>query len=213
MKFLKPLFLISIFYFVSITVNAQVDDNVLWSKIGISKSISDKTTLSFAPIIRHNEDINKYQNISFDYAVSQKLSKGWSAKLTGRTWFLPNGSERQFIWPQINYTKTLNKLKISSYVRYHLALDLKDVTDPDFLRWDVSFTLLDLGKFQTSMAIEPWLRLNSFNTIQRIRYKPGIKYLASDKANLALTLWNEQNTTLANGSDFNIWVLALNYKL
>jgi hypothetical protein len=197
-----------------IGANAQTDDNILWSKFGVQKSLNDQTTLHFAPIIRFNEDISKYQNISFDYAVSRNLGKGWAAKLTGRTWFLPSGRERQFIWPQISYSKTLEKIKLSSYLRYHWALDIKDIEDPDFIRWDISMLLLNLGKkFQASLGIEPWLRLNSFGEIQRVRYKPGLRYLLSDNMNLDLTLWHEQNTNLANGSEFNIWVLSLNYKL
>jgi len=211
MKNIYSLSLLALFSIASI--NAQTDDNILWSKFGISKSLNDKTSLSFAPIIRHNNDISKYQNISFDYAITHKFAKNWSAKLTGRTWFLPNGRERQFIWPQISYSKKLNAVKLSSYLRYHLALDIKNVIDPDFLRWDVGIAFLNLGKFEPYLAVEPWLRLNNFNQIQRVRLKPGLKYTISSKLNTSLTLWREENNNLAQGNDFNIWVLALNYKL
>ena len=192
---------------------AQVDDNVLWASFGLNKTLNEKVSLKFAPIVRYNNDISDYQNMSIDYAVNYKFAKNWSAKLTGRTWFIPNGTNRQFIWPQITYGKKLGAFKLGSYLRYHYAIDIKDNVDPDFIRWDISLAYLNFGKFQASFAIEPWLRLNSFNEIQRIRYKPGVKYTFNDEINLSLILWNEQNTTLANGLDFNIWVLTLNYNL
>lgn len=209
---LKQIIVIAILFFSSYTI-AQIDDNILWSKFGISKTINEKTTVSLAPIVRYNDDISNYQNWSLDYSATYKFAKNWSAKLTGRTWFIPNGTNRQFIWPQIAYGKSLEKIKISTYLRYHLALDIKDNVDPDFIRWSLNFTFLKLGKFEPSLGIEPWLRLNTFNKIQRVRYQPGLKYTFSDTVNMSLTLWNEQNTTLANDQDFNIWVLALNYKL
>jgi hypothetical protein len=192
---------------------AQTDDNILWTKLGVQKAIDQKTTLFFAPIIRLNKDFSTYQNFSLDYTIRYKLNKNFAVQLTGRTWFLPNGTTRQFIWPDFLYKKVFQKWQAASLLRLHYALDIKEVADADFIRWKTTFTWLDFGKIQLSLGIEPWLRLNDTRQLQRVRYSTAAKYKFSDQFNIGLQWWRQETINLQPQQNVNIFVLGLSYTL
>ncbi len=194
-------------------LDAQISDNILWAKLGIQKKLQPKTTVFFAPILRLNDDISAYQDFSLDYAVRQKLNKHFSIQLTGRTWFLRDGRKRQFIWPQVSFANTFEYWKVSSFLRLHYAMDIDDVEDADFLRWKTSLTVLKFAKTQFFTGIEPWLRFNSFNELQRIRYSIGAKQIMSDQLSLSLDWWLQKSINLNPEQNVNIYVLAINYIL
>ncbi len=198
------LFLLSL----PLAMQAQTADNIMWAKASLNHSINAKTSASFAPILRLNEDFTNYQNFSLDYSLKYKLNSIFSAHLIGRTWFLPGGTQRQFIWPQISAAKSFDNLNLSSYARWHKALDIDEVVDADFFRWKTSLTWSASDKLKLFTGVEPWWRLDSdVKDIQRTRYSLGAKYIISDKLSVAIDWWRQVdvNTTV------NIFVPHLAY--
>jgi len=196
---------------ISISLSAQTSDNILWSKFTASYDVDQKTRLSFAPITRFNDDFSNYQDISFDYAYRRKLDRGFSLQLTGRTWFLRNGSKRQFIWPQISYANTFDKFKVSSFLRLHYALDINDVVDADFIRWKTDLIYPTHNKLDLFVGLEPWFRLDGNKEWQRMRYSLGFKYKFSKVWNLSLVWWRQESINLEPVNNVNIYVLNLSY--
>jgi len=188
----------------------QDDDNILWSSIQLTKTIDDKNSVAFKPIIRHNEDISNYQNFSIDASYRRKLGKGWHAQFITRYWFIPENTDRYFMWYDIGYGKKINNSKLSSHIRYHNAIDIKDNVDPDFFRWKTKWTFPAMGKFTFEMSLEPWYRVDTVNDFVRMRYEPGVNYKINDNWVFQVVYRRENNK--GDARDFNAGVINLGYK-
>ncbi len=190
---------------------AQTDDNIIWASIKVQKNIDQKTTIAVAPIFRFNEDISNYQNSSIDISAKRKLNKSWSFQILARTWFVPNSKKRQFLWFDLGYNKKFEKFNIGSSLRMHYALDVYDNPDADFIRWKTTFSVLKLGKIKPFIAIEPWLRLNKANNIQRFRIEPGFKYKFNEQIDLLTMYRREASVNLDPEINVNMYVITLSY--
>ncbi len=188
------------------------NDHINWSSFQLQKDLSKKTTLNIKPIFRFNEDLSNYQNMSIDVFASHKLNKGWKVQLTSRTWFIPNQKPRQFIWPEISHGFSKGRLKIDNRLRYHLALDINDRNDPDFLRWSVRF-MYNKGNVKPFLAFEPWLRLNGIEKIERLRYMPGINWKLNNKYSISFIYWKQESASIQPKESTNIWLLNLLVKI
>ena len=192
---------------------AQIEDNQLWASIKIKKKIAEKNTVSIASITRLNDDISEYQNTSIDIAFHRKFGKGWGGQLLSRTFFIPDQDIVQFVWFDINYTKTWNPIKLNSRLRYHQALDLHEKKNPDYIRWHTSATVQLKGKFRPFIAIAPWFRLNEAKRIERIRYEAGVSYLFDNQWGLLLGYRREETINLETSRDFNMVLVTLSYSI
>lgn len=188
-------------------------DNVLWSSFQLQKSISKNTTVHLKPIFRFNDDISTYQNMSIDYFVKQKFANGWSTQLLGRTWFLPSSANRQFIWLDVALSKSIHKIKIDNRLRYHWALDINDRSDPDFFRWLTKISFKNSSNFTPYIGIEPWLRTNTQNKFQRIRYEPGVIWILNPDISINLQYRHEESINLSPKRITNFIVFNLLYKI
>jgi len=193
--------------------NSQISDNISWSSISISKRFDQKNTLSITPTIRHNNNFQSYQNSSVDVHYAHTIDNNWGFGLITRTWFIPDGGNRQFVWFDFRYRNKVNFLKIFSGIRYHLALDINENDDPDFIRWKTKITFPTFGVFTPSIAIEPWLRLNGFEQYQRIRYEPRIDVQLQKKTKFSFTYRREETKNISPSRNFNMFVLTLGYSL
>ena len=194
-------------------VFCQTRDNIIWASVKAQKKINDKITLILAPIVRINDDITGYQNSSVDYALKYKLNKNWSTQVLGRTWFIPDGQDRQFLWLDIAWSRTLNPFKLSSSLRWHHAFDIKDRMDPDFFRWKTGLTFTGLDRIQFLFNIEPWFQLNKADQWQRIRYEPGLKLKINDPLDLLLMYRRENTINTVPSNNLNMYVLTLTIKV
>lgn len=192
-------------------VTAQ-NDNINWSSFQLQKKLSEKITLNIKPIFRFNEDISNFQNMSIDVFASYKFAKGWAAQLTSRTWFIPDQKPRQFIWPEVSYGLISGDFKIDNRLRYHLALDINNRKDPDFLRWSIRL-LYNKGNLKPFFAVEPWLRLNGIEQLQRIRYMPGLNWKLNDVYSLSFIYWKQESMNRVPKLSDNFWLLNLLIKL
>ncbi len=195
-------------------LQAQADDNIIWASVSLKQNIKEKTTLALTPIFRLNDNISDYQNMSIDYSIRRKLGKGWSTQLLGRTWFVPNAKNRQFIWLDVAYNKKFEKIGLGSLVRYHYAVNFPEQSDDDFIRWKTTFSFLGLGRVTPFFAIEPWFRLDGVGKFQRIRYQPGVKIGITDRVAATMVYWREHSFNLdGDNINFNMYVINLSYLL
>lgn len=195
------------------SINAQTDDNITWSSVSIKKSFDSKNSLVVKPIVRHNNNIKSYQNSSIDILYSHNLNSHWSLGFISRTWFVPDAGDRQFLWFDVRYKTNVKKFKIFSGLRYHLALDINENIDADFIRWKTKITFPSFGIFSAGLAYEPWIRLNGFEELQRTRLEPSLNIKLNDQLKLSLSYWREETKNLNPERNFNIFLINLGYTL
>jgi hypothetical protein len=208
---MKKCFIFNIFIFIS-TLSIAQNDNINWSSFQLQKQLSEKLTLNIKPIFRFNQDISNFQNMSIEVFAGYKFAKGWTAQLTSRTWFIPDQKPRQFIWPEVSYGISTGDLKIDSRLRYHLALDINNREDPDFVRWRIRF-MHNKGKVKPFIAVEPWLRLNGIDQLQRVRYIAGLNWKLDDTYSLSFVYWKQESINRFPMISDNLWLINLLIKL
>lgn len=206
-------FLLFSLNFIVFTLHGQVDDNILWASFKLNKKITPNTSWSLAPIIRYYEDISTYQNISVDVSLRHKLSSSMHAQILSRTWSIPNGTNRQFIWLDMNYSTSINRLKISNNLRYHYAIDIGERKDPDYIRWKATLSVPGIRKFEPLFSIEPWLRMNGFTELQRIRFEPGVSIDFQDNAKFIFVFRRERSLNIEPINVLNVYVVTLSYTI
>ncbi|NNF35785.1 MAG: DUF2490 domain-containing protein [Saprospiraceae bacterium] len=190
---------------------SQIKDNINWSSIKVITPIDEEISFSITPIIRFNNDLSSYQNTSIDLAIKKNISEKWHMQLLSRTWFIPDEAGRQFIWFDVGYNFPLRNFKIASHTRLHLALDINDRNDPDYLRWKTTFSLPSVGRVVPFVAIEPWLRINDDLQLQRMRYEPGCHLSLKQDIKLSLTYRREDSVNLIPTKRFNMYLITLTF--
>lgn len=205
--------LISLFLLSFFSTSAQGDDNIAWLSISGTTKIAKDWTFNFTPIFRYNENFSNMQNYSLDYAFKKKINAHWSFQVLGRTWFLPNGTNRQFLWPQVVYSHKIKDLAWSHRVRWHQAFDIEERVDPDFIRYQQQLKYTAWGKLQPFVALELWWGLNGILQIERLRYIPGVSYKFNDTVSLSAALWRQESLNLSPEMDVNIWRVNLAFNL
>lgn len=191
----------------------KTDDNILWSSVKLVKRFDKNWSAALAPIYRLNQNISNYQNSSIDYSVRYTSESNWYVQALGRTWFIPDGDNIQFAWLDVGYIKKLENAKITSFLRWHNALDLNDTPQADFIRWNTKFAYTKMGKLQPFIVIEPWWRLNGIGGVKRVRYEPGVSYAATPQTSITLMMWRQETVYFEPDIDVNIFVATLSYKL
>ena len=197
----------------SLETKAQLQDNILWAQFDVKTKIDDGTSISFKPIIRYNEDISSYQNFSIDLSLRQRISSNWSFQFLLRRWFLPDQGDRQFLWLDLAYKTKLSSVGFSSHVRWHVALNINDNIDADFVRWMTVFSTPQFSKFKFQLGIEPWFRPVDNFEIQRYRIEPAIKYFINKDFTFTLMYRREESTNIDPFFDINMIVPTIAYNI
>lgn len=194
-------------------IEAQKDDNIAWLSVSGATKIQKEWTFVLTPILRLNDDFESYQNFSLDYAFKRKLSTNWTGMVLGRTWFLPNGTKRQFLWFDAAFTQNLKDISWSHRVRWHMAFDIEDREDPDYIRYLQTIKYTAWGKFQPLIGFELWWGLNGIRQFERLRFIPGFSYKFNDAMTLSAVLWRQETINLANPLQNNIYRINLAFNL
>lgn len=190
-------------------ISAQAD-NTLWASVRLRIIPDDKSKIDIRPISRFHDSYSDYRNSSLDYTYSRKISSLVTLGLTGRTWFLDDGSNRQFIWPFISFGIKSGKSSIQTRFMKHWALDLDGVADRDFFRIKPSMSYPLSDKLTSQLAIEPWYQFDDENKFTRIRYEVGLGYKLT-KHLTASALYRRENDEIS--PDFDMMVTTLTYQL
>lgn len=211
---MRSLFYVVLFLFAGLSLCAQ-SDNILWSGVKLQKSLDDRWGLALQPFFRFNEDLGAYQNTSLDYSLRYNLSPKWHVQLLGRTWFVPNNPQRQFIWFDLEHKQRYSSVPLlwTNRARMHLALNIHDRQDNDFIRYLTQFRLLNKGKFHPILGFELWYQTEIIKELTRYRFEPGFRYDVSSKSNLLL-LWRRENfVNIPTPRGDNLWVLVMTFDL
>lgn len=194
------------------TLEGQVD-NQTWTGLHVKAGLNEKLSLGVKPIIRHFMDIGEYQNSSIDVYLKYKIGGGWKISLLGRRWFMPDRSDRQFIWPGIENLQSFKDFSWFNNFRYHLALDIFDTVDPNFLRWMTILKPHVDWPVKPQMGFELFFRTDSFNELQRLRYEPGISWSFENHYNLTVVYRRQESLNVDPGSKQNQYVITLTYNV
>ena len=190
-------------------------DHILWAGTQIRSTIGDKWSWQVQPIFRYNNNLADYQNSSLDYSIRRKLNNRWHIQLLGRTWFMPDRRDRQFIWTDIAYNLPIPSLSISmtNRMRYHLALDIDGNFDADFMRHMIQLVPSTKWKLKPTFGFETWYQFNGEDGIRRLRFEPGLRYTINKQFGIT-TMWRRQNDINKESQRRdNLWVAALVVKL
>lgn len=206
----KVIFILS---FLCLTVLGNAQDHLSWSSIQLNKKINDKWSVFLKPIVRHNISNTQYLNWSPDYAVNYTFSKNWRAMILGRTWIMPNRSNRQFIFFDIKHQHAFSNLTLRNTLRLHLAFDIDDIADGDFIRWHPSVSLKKIKKIEPYLGLQMFYQLNGRNQLDRIRYVLGASYTFNTKYKFVLHYWDEVFYNRDDPFRQNIWVINMVYNL
>lgn len=175
---------------------SQSDDivtDIFWNSARLSIKLDKRHTFNIRPIVRHVENLEGYVNHSMDLTLKRKLENGWHIAMSTRTWFLKDGSMRQFIWPEFGHTFTIGSLKISNRLLKHWALDVDDRNDPDFLRLMTAISPIVDWKVKPFFKIEPFFRVNGNNRVERMRYEPGVNIVFNPQNTMTLMYWRQES--------------------
>jgi len=173
----------------------------------------ERIRIDVRPIFRHINDFSTYQNSSIDLVLHRKLGKGWYGQLLSRTWFIPNDFNRQFVWGDVGYVFKNSHISLTNRVRLHMALDLNDIVQPDFIRYISTLAPIVDWKVKPFFSIEPWYQLNGINGLRRIRYETGLHFPLLDHFTFTAMYRRQDSLNLDPGSSQNQYVLTLTYTL
>ena len=197
-------------------IAAQNTEDILWASFQLNKNLDAKTSFHFKPILRQNQDFSNYANSSVDLFLKRKLGKGWSAQFLTRIWFMPNRSDRLFLWGDISYKTAINSLQldVNQRLRYHQAVDIAGIQDLDFFRYIIQLSPKKKWKVLPSIAYERWFILNDVEGYRLSRLQPSLKITIDDRTSLTGSLWRELDRR-PDASTFykNLWVVNLSYNL
>lgn len=194
----------------------DLNDNTTWSSISVSKDLGHGWTTVLKPIHRRFNNFKDNQNNSLDYIFRKKISSNYAAQILGRTWFMPNAVNRQFIFIDFLQTILLGESPVLWRNRYrlHYAFDIAEIVDGDFFRVDTQLTIRKPWKVIPFISAEPFFRLDGNNQeIQRVRYAIGGKWTINSKTSFTGQYWREAFYGNVSNTDFNIWGFNMGYKL
>ena len=185
-------------------------DNTLWATVRLRINPDDKSVIDLRPISRFHENYSDYRNTSIDYSYKRKVSSLVSVGILGRTWFLNDGSNRQFIWPSVHLHKKSGKSTLETRFMYHLALDIKEVPDADFFRTRPAINYPLSDKISSQIAFEAWWQFNDVDKFARTRYEFSLGYKISSHLSAGIMYRREEDTIRP---DFDMIVTTVTYKI
>lgn len=160
-------------------LNGQSEDFQSWNMLAISKkNLIPNTTSSLTVIFRLNDDVSRFNDVSFDWRINRKLTGGLSAQLTFRNWTFTRQDPVYFLWYDLKYIKNNPRFKWINILRLHHGLDWVGKEQADFLRmrnhlfWKVSVR----SKLSAFAGYDLWYRLNGDKRFQIIWLESGIDY-------------------------------------
>jgi len=196
------------------TVSAQSQD-ILWAVQNAIIPFSDQWSVQVKPIIRMDEGYTELLNASVDLSLHYKASKRWSFMILNRTFHIPDAGIRNFIFLDAKFTYSEKGFPFAyrSYLRYHLAFDIHDRMDPNFLRINNDFRPNLKSKIIPLVGIEPFFQLDGVNNINRVRYKVGFVWKFRPNANFNVQYWQEQFYNISPSRLNRILVVTMNHTI
>ncbi len=169
-----------LFFSLGITtfINGQQEDFQSWNIISLSQPINSKYTASLTTISRINDNVTRFNDISFDWRVNRKFKNGLSAQVSFRNWVFLQNDPIYFVWYDMIYVKKRTKYKWVNLLRLHHGLDWGDREQADFIRMkNYFFVIIDkANKLAPFIGYDVWYKLSDDNRFQLIWLDSGIEY-------------------------------------
>ena len=196
-------------------LQAQLGDNILWTGFNMQHKVDDKWNLELQPILRLNEDFGGYLNTSIDYAVHYSFTPNWKIRLLGRTWSVPDRTDRQMIWLDLTHASRFSKLPLqwTNRMRMHLALNLGGLLDRDFIRYRSQFQITQWKAIRPVFGTELWFQTEAQQALTRYRIELGC-ILPMGNGRSFLLLWHrENNVNIAQPFGDNLWWVIYRFSI
>lgn len=170
-------FLFLIFVLAYCPLTAQNNDIQSWTMTAVSKKLNSNYSTSLTVINRVNDNISKYNDVSFDWKLRRKFKGGFTAQVAFRHWTFRVNKPIYFFWYDLIHVYKKTDFKWINLLRYHHGLDWVDKEQADFLRWRNQFykNFKD-SKIVPFIGYDLWYRLNDRNDFQNLWLDVGAEY-------------------------------------
>lgn len=148
------------------------DDLSSWSSVLIHYKIDDTWDIRLRPITRHRDNLGTYSDTSLDFILRHKTRLGLDASILMRHFFIPNDADRQFFF--FDFAKSVRlseKFTLANTLRYHLASNINDRIDPDFIRYQPKLI------YQLKPQSKPYVMLDPFYRVTEPASLAGARYI------------------------------------
>ena len=208
---LRYYFVLLLGLFLCTSSKAQAD-LTSWTAVQFNIPATAKLSFVVKPIMRHNSNLGNYSDTSIDLILKYKFSAKWSGAFLERHFFIPNQSDRQFLFFDIIHSTWANgPWKFKQGLRYHLAFD-HERTDPEFIRYRPNLSYKVSDKLGTFVELDAFVRQSPFK-LSGIRYTAGASYKLSKATSLSFIYWRQDGyPDLPIGETHNLYT-TLAFKL
>ena len=207
--FAKKSFLLLIIICSVLKVNGQ-SDLASWTSVQFNYKLDGKSSISLKPIIRHNNNLSKFQDQLIDVTYSYKFDEKWKVGLLNR-WVTDYQNNHGYgIFMDVAYsTKITSNLVFINRLRYHLGFDL-DLFTNDFVRYEPRLAYGGFEKLKPYVAVDFFFSTDSSTVLAVSRYQFGTSYKFSDTFNLSIAYWYE---AIKSRTDRNVIIFSLGVNL
>jgi len=176
-------FIILLFTFLfSLELSSQEKDLQSWNMIAISKKVNPKFTSSLTTIYRINDNVSKFNDVSFDWRVNMTMKNGFSTQLTFRNWTFRELKPVYFFWYDLKYLQNKEQYKWVNILRVHHGLDWVGKVQADFIR-NRSHYFHKVGAkkiLSPFIGYDLWFQFNDINRFTSIWMEVGTEYSMSN---------------------------------
>jgi hypothetical protein len=192
-----------------LTVKGQ-SDLASWTSVQLNYKVDAKSTISLKPIIRHNNNLTKFQDQFVDAVISHKLDDKWTFGLLNR-WITDYSNNHGYaVFTDVAYsTKIAANLNVVNRLRYHLGFDF-DLFTNDFLRYEPRIVFGGFEKYKLYAAADFFYSTDSSKGLALTRYQLGTSYKISNTFKLSIDYWYE---AIKLSQDRNVIILSLGINL
>lgn len=162
-----------------ITLRGQQPENDFqsWTMMAATTQIGQNYTSSLTVIHRVNDNISRYNDISFDWRMKRKIKGGLSAQFAFRHWTFVESLPIYFFWYDLIYVKKNESMRWVNLLRFHQGLDWVGKEQADFLRWrNYYYQIIKESKLTLFVGYDLWYRFNSRNAFQNLWMEAGVEY-------------------------------------
>lgn len=166
----------------TLTLYGQQPENDLqsWTMMAASTKLGQNYTSSLTIIHRVNDNISRYNDVSFDWRLKRKIQGGLSAQVVFRHWTFVKEKPIYFFWYDLIYVKKTESYRWINLLRFHHGLDWVGKEQADFLRWrNFYFHTIENSKTTLFFGYDLWYRWNGRNAFQNLWLDAGAEYKVS----------------------------------
>ena len=142
-----------------------------------SKKIDSNYSTSLTIIQRVNDNITRYNDVSFDWRLKRRLNSTLSAQIAFRHWTFVEQKPVYFFWYDLIHVQQKSTFKWVNLLRFHHGLDWVGKEKADFIRWrNHYYQKIKESKLEPFIGYDLWYRFNELNYFQNLWLEAGTEY-------------------------------------